>query len=87
MKAYMLRHQHAGVITSHVFLEEPDEAQIAPLLEAANRVHGEGWHRVQEVEVVHEDDVPQLDTPSYDSDRSSRAAPPEFVIAASGKVG
>lgn len=64
MKVYMFRHQHAGIVTSHVFAQLPSGEQLSPLLEQATRVHGPGWIRVHEAEFIEGDAVPQIEQPA-----------------------
>lgn len=50
---YMYRHQHAGIVTSHVFRSKPTPEQLAPLIAECERLHGrEGWGMVHEAEML-----------------------------------
>ncbi len=66
MKAYMLRHQVAGIVTSHVFATKPTEAQLAPLVKECERLHGSDhkgkktWVMLHEVELLSAGEVPSL---------------------------
>lgn len=80
-KVFMLRHQRAGIITSHVFSAPPTEAQQAPLIAECERLHGrDGWVSVHEADLVG-DELPEYPKPAP----ASPAKP--FKIEATGTVG
>ncbi len=52
-KIYMLRHQRAGIVTSHAFTSPPTAKQQAPIIAECERLHGrEGWVKVHEVDLL-----------------------------------
>jgi len=63
MKAYLIRHQKHGFVTSHVFLEPPTKAQVAPILADIATRHATGWVRIVEVDLMGPGEVPQLPPP------------------------
>ena len=75
MRAFMLRHQHAGIITSHVFINKPTVAQLEPLVKECERLHGTGgWVLIHEAELVGHD-VPKLTTPPRKAHNLTLGAP------------
>jgi len=94
-KVYMVRHQHHGVITSHVFTEHPSEEQVAVLAAEAERIHGRqgrvtGWARVVEAELCGPSDLPKIDppqgTPSTRTAPGGEAASGELVASGTGVI-
>jgi hypothetical protein len=52
-KVYFVRHQKAGIVTSHAFRSPPTEAQQAPIKAECERMHGrEGWVMIHEAEFI-----------------------------------
>lgn len=81
---YMLRHQKAGIITSHAFTSTPTHAQSDPIIAEAVRVHGkDGWVRIQECQLLDANDVPVF---PRRADGDGVASLPEFQINAAGAV-
>ena len=75
MKVFMFRHQHAGIVTSHVFSKSPTVEQIAPLKAEVERQHGrEGWGMIHEAELL-SDEVPVFAAPAGPSLAGEVAAP------------
>ncbi len=59
-KVYMVRHQKAGIVTSHVFAEPPTPQQAAPIVAECERLHGRGgWVSVHEADLL-TDGVPSF---------------------------
>ena len=57
--AWIYRHQHAGMMTSHVFTSKPTMAQLAPLVAQASKVHTkQGWGMCVEVQLLGPGEVP-----------------------------
>lgn len=73
-KVYMVRHQRAGIITSHVFSSPPTAEQQAPVLAECARVHGpDGWAIVHEAELLGAGELPAF--PSRAEERSDIPGP------------
>jgi hypothetical protein len=59
MKCYLIRHQKAGVVTSHVFTSAPTAEQVAPVLaDLAKRHDPNSWHTIVEAELFGPGEVP-----------------------------
>lgn len=88
-KVYLVRHQKAGILTGHVFTEPPTLEQMAPLVAAAERLHGkEGWARVHEAELYGPGEIPELPTrPEVVAGGAGEAAADLFRGSGSGTVG
>lgn len=58
-KVYMVRHQRAGIITSHAFSSLPTAEQQAPIIAECERLHGKGgWAIVHESELLGDGELP-----------------------------
>jgi hypothetical protein len=85
--AYMLRHQHAGILTSHVFLSHPTREQLEPLISECERLHGAGgWTRLHEVEALATGELPAAKEPEPVGTDESVAPAPKFAVSAEGSV-
>lgn len=84
-KCFMLRHQKAGIITSHVFLNAPTDAQRAPIEAECKRLHGSGWVIVHEAELLDES-APSFPERESAPASGSVAKAPEFAIRGEGMV-
>ena len=81
---YMVRNQHAGVLTTHVFEQPPTEEQVAAMLPHAARVHAsaaDGWGMVHEAQLLGPDELPQPPAPPR------RDPDGNFVGSGAGTVG
>jgi len=87
-KVYMFRHQHAGIVTSHVFAAPPTDDQIAPIKAECERLHGRaGWGMIYEAEFMATDaDVPSFPerAPAGGGDNAASVSAP--VISGAGTV-
>jgi len=85
-KVYMVRHQKAGILTSHVFLAPPTDEQVAPLVAECERVHGRtGWVQIHEADLMTAEDVPSFPDRSAGAGKSNAAAQP-FGVSGVGTV-
>jgi hypothetical protein len=90
---FLFRHQHAGIITSHVFAKQPTAAQLAPMIAEAERLHGNRpgkdgkppWHSVVEVELV-TDAVPSFPDRENSGAKDNIASPPRVTVSGAGTV-
>lgn len=86
-KLYMVRHQRAGIVTSHVFLSPPTEAQIAPIKAECERLHGkEGWAIIHEAELMDGSAIPIFPERSASGGTDNIAAVSGPVISGTGTV-
>jgi len=81
-KAYMARHQKAGIITSHVFLNKPTDEQLKPIKDECKRLHGEGWMIIHEAELL--DEGAPLFPKRESADGAKRVS--EFTVKGEGTV-
>ncbi len=81
---YMLRHQKAGIITSHAFTAQPTMDQAQPIIDEAVRLHGrEGWVRVHECLLLEPGEVPTFPVRALGDGTASM---PQIEIVAEGHV-
>lgn len=91
-KVYMVRHQHHGVVTSHVFASPPTPEQIEAIAAEAERLHGRpgrvtGWTRVVEAALCGATDVPAFEVAGEPSDQlDNKVKPGDFVGSGTGVV-
>lgn len=58
-KVYMVRHQRAGIITSHAFAAPPTPTQQAAIVAECTRLHGPGgWAAIHEADLMSPSDLP-----------------------------
>lgn len=86
-KVFMYRHQRAGIVTSHVFLERPSEEQIAPIKAEMERLHGrEGWGMIHEADLMGLGDVPVFPERENSATRDNAAVSSTPQISGTGTV-
>ena len=79
-KVFMVRHQKAGIVTSHVFASTPTPAQVAPIVEECERLHGQGgWVLIHEAELLGAGSQPVFSKPAADP-------PKPFKVEGKGSV-
>lgn len=93
---YMLRHQAAGILTSHVFGAKPTDAQLAPLIAECERLHGKGhpktkepyWSSVVEVPLLEGKELPAFPrrAPPGGNGKKNAAGSAEFSVTGHGTV-
>lgn len=87
MKAYLYRHQHAGIVTSHVFTERPSDEQLAPLKAEAERLHGrDGWSAIHEIDVVGPGELPFVPPAPGSAGDGDGATVPPFSVDGTGTI-
>ena len=80
-KVFMYRHQHAGIVTSHVFSKPPTDEQLAPIIAECERLHGRaGWGKIHEAEFLGDE------VPSFPKRESGPARTPQFGASGTGTV-
>lgn len=87
-KVYMVRHQRAGIITSHAFSSPPTPEQQAPILAECARVHGPGgWAIIHEAELLGDGELPKFLVPAGSGvGGAGAAASSQIVISGTGTV-
>lgn len=86
-KVYMVRHQRAGIVTSHVFASPPTEEQVAPIVAECERLHGrEGWVKIHEADLLLLTEVPVFPERAPASGQENGAAVPVVGIEGTGTV-
>lgn len=93
-KAYMFRHQAAGILTSHVFLSRPTEAQMAPMRAECERLHGAAHPKTGDAYWTEVVEVPLLESeaPSFPKreagggSKENAAGAPKVAVSGVGAV-
>ena len=58
---FMYRHQHAGIVPSHVITSRPRPEQLAPLIAECELLHGQkGRGIIHEAELLSSDETPKF---------------------------
>jgi hypothetical protein len=92
---YMVRHQAAGILTSHVFKAWPSEAQVAALVAECERLHGKAHPKTGDAYWVNTVEVPLLDgaeVPKFperapaSNGKKNTAGVPEMTVSGVGTV-
>jgi len=91
MKCYMVRIQHAGWVTTHVFQNEPTPEQMAPLIVEAERIHGRsGLAWVESAQWVTGSAIPVVAPPPQPAPPAKAGAGAadvgKFIISGTGTV-
>lgn len=86
--AFVLRHQHHGVLWQFVFEEKPTLEQIGPIKEMLDAVHRPGWLHVFEVKLLGAKEIPSIPKrgDAGSSSPGAKAKTPEFEVQAVGTV-
>jgi hypothetical protein len=79
---YLFRHQAAGILTSHVFLTKPTDAQLRSMRAECERLHGAAhpktgeayWTSLVEVPLMDVGDVPAFPPRERPSGRTANIA-------------
>lgn len=88
-KVFMVRHQHHGMVTSHVFTAKPSDAQVKALADEAARIHSKaGWTRIVEADLLGPEEMPPIpEQPGEPSGQTeNKADKPKFVVTGVGTV-
>jgi hypothetical protein len=83
---YLFRHQHHGILTTHVFAERPTAEQVAPLRAYCERLHGAGWDSIHEATMVAPGEVPSIDMPPSVDSSENKSAMQLFSVSGTGTV-
>ena len=84
-KVFMVRHQRAGIVTSHVFAQPPTDEQQAPIIAECNRLHGAELKGKPCWTSIHEAELVTTEIPAFPARASEDAVKP-VTVSGTGTV-
>jgi hypothetical protein len=90
---YLVRHQAAGLLTSHIFLAPPTDEQVAPLRAECERLHGKihpkrqtpYWIEIEEARLL-KGEIPVFPKREEGGGKANVAGVPNFSVSGTGTV-
>ena len=85
-KVYMIRHQVAGILTSHVFTKKPTEEQVAAVKDECEQLHGTEFKGKAPWVAIHEAELMGDEVPAFPKREPGKPAMKPFGISGTGTV-